>query len=222
MCAEIFRRSKEQRKGPEGKRRSRWGIARNTYRELEDTTLKTWLDWWPEDYFGKFNHRSMTHLLRYDDVESEVSFRALDRPKDVKKLLSLELTGGWLNEAREMPFGIIGPLRDAIGRYPAAKDGGCTWSGLMMDTNSMDSDHWWYAISERDTALLEAMGIDEGAFGDSWAFWDQPGGMIEVSDGVFRPNPHAENVDNLNEGVDYYVERAKGASKQHIRIYRSV
>ena len=38
-----------------------------------------------------------------NDLDLEVIFLALDRPEDVKKLLSLELTGIWINEAREIP-----------------------------------------------------------------------------------------------------------------------
>ena len=102
MCVEIFRRACEQAPQQDGIRRTRFAIVRSTYRELQDTTLKTWLDWFPEDLGqSRLNRSEMTHLLRFNDVECEVMFRALDRPDDVKKLLSLELTGAWINEARE-------------------------------------------------------------------------------------------------------------------------
>ena len=52
-CMEIFRRANEQVPGPNGKKKTRFAIIRNTYRELLDTTAKTWLDWFPEDIFGK-------------------------------------------------------------------------------------------------------------------------------------------------------------------------
>ncbi len=60
----------------------------------------------------------MTHHIQVDDVDMEVLFRALDRPDDAKKVLSLELTGAWVNEAREVPKGIIDALGDRTGRYP--------------------------------------------------------------------------------------------------------
>jgi len=44
----------------------------------------------------------------------EVIFLALDRPEDVKKLLSLELTGVWINEARELPKSIIDQYQKRI------------------------------------------------------------------------------------------------------------
>ncbi|WP_022667906.1 hypothetical protein [Desulfospira joergensenii] len=217
-CAEIFRRSREQAPLKDKKRRTRFAIVRNTYRELEDTTLKTWTDWWPESVFGKINYNSMTHFLKYQDIECEVMFRALDKPKDVKKVLSLELTGAWINEAREVPFGIIEALIDRVGRYPAMKDGGPTWKGVLMDTNSPDDDHWWYGLSEKDKNVCEVLGIDLDDL-KGWEFFTQPGGLIETSDGRFVPNPEAENTSNLVDGPDYYTIRAAGKSKAHKRIY---
>ncbi len=43
MCMEIMRRAQQQEPGPDGIRRTRWAVVRNTYRELKDTTLATWL-----------------------------------------------------------------------------------------------------------------------------------------------------------------------------------
>lgn len=200
---EIMRRAQEQKPGPDGKRRTRWVIIRNTYRELSDTTVKTWLDWFPEEYFGKMNRGDMVHHIRFDDVDLEVLFRALDRPGDVKKVLSLEITGAWVNEAREVPKSIIDAIGDRVGRYPSIRDGGCTWSGVMMDTNPPDDDHWWYRLAEEEKPT-------------GWEFFRQPGGIIE-RDGKFIPNPNAENLQNLEP--DYYTKRLAGKSKDYIRVY---
>lgn len=63
--------------------------------------------WLPEYVFGQFNRRTMTHTIQFNDIYLEVMFRALDRADDVAKLLSLELTGAWVNEAKEVPKAII-------------------------------------------------------------------------------------------------------------------
>ena len=48
-CMKIYRQAIGQRKSTiTGKRRSKWAIVRNTYPELLNTTVKTWLDWFPE------------------------------------------------------------------------------------------------------------------------------------------------------------------------------
>ncbi len=122
-----MRRARMQEPGPDGVRRTRWAIVRNTYRELEDTTMKTWFDWFPEEVFGELvkgdkAHRIVTAGADGYPVHAEVLFRALDKPSDIKKVLSLEVTGAWVNEARELPRGLIQALRERCGRYPAKRD----------------------------------------------------------------------------------------------------
>ena len=48
-CIEILRRGLSQKKGEDGKRKSRWAVIRNTNPQLKTTTIKTWLDWFPEE-----------------------------------------------------------------------------------------------------------------------------------------------------------------------------
>ena len=86
-CIEIFRRALLQQKNAEGKRKSRWAVIRNTNPQLKTTTIKTWLDWFPEDTWGNFAWSvPYTHRINKGDIELEVIFLALDRPEDVKKL----------------------------------------------------------------------------------------------------------------------------------------
>jgi len=215
---EIFRRASLQEHNNLGgikKRRTRFAVVRNTNNQLETTTVKTWLDWFPENIFGRFYMRyPMRHYIRYKDIESEVWFIALDKPDDIKKLLSLELTGAWVNEARETPYEIIEMLTGRVGRYPAEKDGGQTWSGVIMDTNSPEDDHWW--------AILEGV----APVPDNWAppedveMFIQPPAMFEKRDGKeikWELNLNAENLANLNP--KYYQRYASGKPQSKIRIY---
>ncbi|MDD4951905.1 MAG: hypothetical protein PHV85_05095 [Desulfovibrionaceae bacterium] len=207
MCMEIMRRAKEQGPGPDGVRRTRWLVVRNTYRELADTTLKTWLDWFPEAAFGPFRRSDMVHSVRFADVELEVLFRALDRPGDVSRILSLELTGAWINEAREVPKALVDAVGDRVERYPSRREGGCAWAGVIMDTNPPDTDHWWFELAE-GRARANAL--------PGWEFFRQPGGLTRRGDG-FVPNPAAENLENLPP--DYYRKRLAGKSLDHVRVY---
>ena len=204
MSVEIMNRAAKQRAGPGKIRRTRWAVIRNTYRELEDTTLRTWLMWFPENIFGTFNRRTMTHTIQFNDMYVEVLFRALDRPDDVAKLLSLEITGAWVNEAREIPKAIIDVLGDRVEQYPPKMDEGCTWGGVFMDTNSPDEDHWWTELESEPPK--------------DWSFFIQPGALKEVK-GKFLPDPRAENIRNLNGGHDYYVKRVAGKKESYIRVY---
>ena len=213
MSVEGMRRANQQRPGKDNIRRSRFVVVRNTYRELEDTTLVTWLMWFPEHVFGMVNRRTMTHTLRFNDVHLEVLFRALNRPADVAKLLSLEASFAWVNEAREVPKAVIDIIGDRVEQYPPMMDEGCTWGGVFMDTNSPDEDHWWYDLEANPPVVTLESGKEA-----KWTFFKQPGALIE-KDGRFFPNPKAENLQNLKGGADYYVKRLMGKKDSYIRVY---
>ena len=65
-CVEIFRRCLSQQKGKDGKRKSRWAVIRNTNPQLKTTTIKTWIDWFPENTWGSFAWSvPYTHRLHF-------------------------------------------------------------------------------------------------------------------------------------------------------------
>ena len=184
-CIEIFRRSLLQQKNPQGVRKSRWAVIRNTNPQLRTTTIKTWLDWFPENTWGKF-HWSVpyTHHIQKGDLDIEVLFLALDRPEDVKKLLSLELTGIWINEAREVPKSIIDACTMRVGRYPSMREGGPSWSGVIADTNAPEEDHWW-AIMAGEVPIPDHIPKEQAKMlikPDNWTFYIQPPAMNETLD----------------------------------------
>jgi hypothetical protein len=168
---------------------------------LQDTTIKTWLDWFSEEATGTFRVGDMTHEIRMEledgsRVECDVLFRALDRPADVKKLLSLELTGAWVNEAREVPRGVVDMLGGRVGRFPSQREGGPSWSGVVMDTNPPDMDHWWYRLFE-------------DAKPQGWEIYRQPSGLAD----------DAENLANLPGGREYYTRQMAGKDDEWIGVY---
>lgn len=224
-CVEIFRRALQQQKAEDGKRHSRWAIIRNTNPQLKTTTIKTWLDWFPEEDWGKFLWSvPYTHHIKRADIDLEVIFLALDRPEDVKKLLSLELTGIWINEAREIPKSIIDACTMRVGRYPSMKDGGCTWTGVIADTNAPEEDHWW-PIMSGEVPIPDHIPKDEAKMlvkPDNWEFYTQPAGMTEVKDQEgnvtdYIPNENAENTNNMRK--DYYPNIVRGKTKSWIDVY---
>ena len=224
-CVEVFRRALMQEKNKDGIRRSRWAIIRNTNPQLRTTTIKTWLDWFPEDQWGKFSWSvPYTHHIKTADLDLEVLFLALDRPEDVKKLLSLELTGIWVNEAREIPKSIIDACTMRVGRFPSMKDGGCTWTGVICDTNAPEEDHWW-PIMSGEVPIPDHIPKEEAKMlvkPDNWQFYTQPAGMVEKKnkDGDiegYSPNESAENRNNMRS--DYYPNIVMGKTKTWIDVY---
>lgn len=225
-CITILMHALEQKPGPDGIRKSRWAVVRNSYPQLRTTTIKTWLDWFPEDQWGKmlWHPPPYTHRLRKGDLDLEVIFLALDRPEDVKKLLSLELTGVWINEARELPKAIVDACTMRVGRFPSMKDGGPSWYGVIADTNAPDEDHWW-PIMAGEVPLPDHISREEALMlvkPETWTFFNQPGGMIEqkTADGEitgYTLNPKAENRQNLTP--NYYPDIIRGKAKGWIDVY---
>ena len=226
-CAvEIFRRALQQEPNQDGIRRSRWAIVRNSYPQLRTTTIKTWLDWFPEDVWGKmlWHPPPYTHRLKRGNLDMEVIFLALDRAEDVKKLLSLELTGVWINEAREVPKAIVDACTMRVGRFPSMKDGGPTWYGVIADTNAPDEDHWW-PIMAGEAPLPDHITREEALMlvkPETWKFFNQPGGMLEIKDldgslTGYKMNPNAENRKNLTP--QYYPDIIRGKAKNWIDVY---
>src|SRR5512134_146058 len=211
-CAiEIGRRAALQEPGADGVRRSRWIVIRNTLQQLMDTTFKTWCMWYPPGAAGEWQVSNRTFILRFDDIEAEVLFRPLDRPEDVQRLLSLEATGAWVNEFREVPLEIIHALAGRVGRYPAAEDGGATWRGIIGDSNPpVHNTSWHEFLTEKLPANAR--------------FFQQPSAR----------SPLAENLEWLNQtpetmrmplhmrraaGMGYYNNLMAGATDDFIRVY---
>jgi hypothetical protein len=229
-CAmEVMRCATLQVANGNGVRKSRWAVVRNTNPELRTTTIKTWQDWFG-DGFGKFRWQPpYTHYVYFQlpdgtIVDAEVIFLALDRPQDVKKLLSIELSGVWVNEAREVSKTIIDYLDGRLGRYPGVKDGGCTRKVLLMDSNAPPEDHWW-PIMAGDIPPPEYMTEDERALmvvPRGWAFFNQPGALVEQRDHAnkligYVINPERENQAGVSD--DYYLDMVPGKSVSFINVY---
>jgi hypothetical protein len=135
----------------DGKRKTRFAVIRNTMPQLRDTTMKTWFDWFPNGTLGFWKETGKTYFIRHGDIDCEVIFRALDDAEDVKNLLSLELTGAYINECREIPQEIVDGLDGRIGRYPSMREGGPTWMGIWGDTNPPEKARTGTACSRDST-----------------------------------------------------------------------
>lgn len=234
---EMLRLAREQWPNSSGLRKTRWAIIRNTNPELRTTTLNTWKQWIPEQICPIVMHPIITcnliQPIKQDRtvIDMEVYFLALDRPEDVKKLLSMELTGVFINEAREMPYAIVKGARERIGRYPAAIDGYtstddytapkdiCRRKCLLMDTNPPDTDHWWYQLAEEGCLKkAENKDIARKQTAEIFEFYRGPSPLIGNGDGTYADNPAAENIKYLPGGYQYYHDMIAGNTFDHINV----
>jgi hypothetical protein len=193
---EILRRAQMQERSPDGIRRTKWVVIRNSYPELKSTTIRTWQEWCPPQYGRVLMDSPIIHHIKCDDLDMEVMFLALDKEDDVRKLLSLEVTGAWVNEAREVQKPLIDALTGRVGRYPSMVQGGASWSGIIMDTNPPDTESWWFKFAEQETP-------------EGWEFFSQPSGL----------SPEAENIANLPGGAGYYTRLAPGKDDDWRKAY---
>jgi hypothetical protein len=192
----LVERALKQKPGPDGIRRTRAAVIRNTFKELRDTTRKTF-ETWVSRGFGKWIEQDFTFHLRLPKVESEILFRGLDHPDDKKKLLSLDLSFAYVNEAREIAEDVVDMLETRVGRYPNALQGGCSWSGIWMDSNPWHRGHYLHRRFYSRDAKMKV----------KYRLFKQPGGR----------SAWAENVQNLPPG--YYERLAIGKDSEWIRIY---
>lgn len=200
MCIEILRRCSEVPAWNKGKRSSRWAIIRNTNKQLEDTTLKTWMQWMRD--LGVWMESKKKFFLNFGDVDAEIIFLPLDKPQDVGRVLSLELTGAWINEFREVPVSLQADIKGRLKRYPNPVEVPGCWYGLIADTNppAVDSDAY---------RLMEKLPQEE----------DNENSIIDVD--VFKQpsglSPEAENRGHLAH--DYYETLAKGQTKAWVGTF---
>lgn len=135
----------------DGIRRSRCVVVRNTRQMLYDTTIPDFLKWYPDGVAGVFQKTDSKFILKFDDVECEVLFRGLDDANDVRRLLSLQITFGMMDEFREIHPDIFNALTGRLGRYPdktmngvgACDDQGRQVHKVWGATNPPDADTFW-------------------------------------------------------------------------------
>lgn len=171
-----------------GVRYTRFALIRNTLAQLRQTVLndvKTYLGPIVKLFVTDSTIQIRCNLPDGTAVHSDWIMIPLDDTADQQRLLSLQLSAAWINEAREVPMGIVSALIGRLGRYPSKIQGGPTWFGLICDTNPWDTDSEWH-----DALVLNPL--------PKWALYHQPSGI----------GPDAENVENLPPG--YYENLAGG------------
>lgn len=191
---EILRRASQQARGPDGLRRTRFAIVRQTLQQIKQTVLKEFYTW--AEPITTFKVSENTIYVSFDDVRCEIHLIPLDDENDQRRLLSLQLTGAWVNEFTEIDPAIIPSLCGRLGRYPSQAQGGPTWFGLIMDGNFPNEGGLWHELLE--TNLPE-----------DYVLYKQPGGRTPV----------AENIENLPGGVEYYNRLARGQSPEWVKRY---
>ena len=201
----------------DGIRRSRIAVIRNTRQMLWDTTIPDFLKWFPDGQAGTLMKTESKFLMRFDDVECEVLFRGLDDANDVRRLLSLQLTFGMMDEFREINPDIYNALTGRLGRYPDKTMNGvgaCDDTGKQIHkawgaTNPPDADTFWEEQLNNPPGNMHVT--------------IQPSGLSEEADWVqYLPEGYYANLceGKTDDWIDVYVHGKFGRSLSGMPVYQ--
>jgi len=124
--------------------KARWAIVRDTWENLQATTMKTFFEWFPPGIFGTFHHTKKTYTWASGVAQGEVEFLGMDDPQDASKLMSRELAGIAFDEpAPAVGSSGIDEMIFDIGltrlRQPDMK-----WYAMKLAENNPDETHWTF------------------------------------------------------------------------------
>jgi len=204
---DLLMRATNQVPNSLGIRRTRFILLRNTIAQLK-STVKPLIDQWLVEMMGgtvghwKLSENIFVFNLELEDgtkVESEFWMMAADTPDDVRRLLSVECSAAWVEEAREVDEAVFSGLQGRVNRYPNRAQGGVTYPGVICSTNAPAIGSFWHGI------MTDVP--------DGWEVFTQPPALLD--DGSL--NPDAENLENL--APDYYENLISGKSDEWIDVY---
>lgn len=216
MVMELLRRAAQQAPDPkDGIRRTRGVIVRNTMPQLKSTALKT-----IREFIGpivEWEAQNHTVWIKQGDIEAEWILMPLDTPDNVQRLLSLDITYGWLSELRELPVKILQDVLSRCGRYPSMMHGGPSWYGVIGETNSFDEESDWNKV-------LEDGELDGKPTPKSWGYFVQPGAReagVENKENLV-PGYYEDLIENNSPPwVEQYIDNRIAPSLAGEAVYRA-
>jgi hypothetical protein len=179
---ELLKRASEEYPDHKGVRQTRFVVVRNTSSQLRQTVLEDIKKWLTPIMNYKVTDSTIQIRFNLADgtkVHSDWLMIPLDTTADIERLLSLNITGGWISEFRQVPIPIVEALYGRCGRFRALGVEKNKWQGVIAESNPPDEDSDWYIRMELEKPK-------------NWSVYKQPGGL----------DPAAENVDNLR--ANYY------------------
>jgi hypothetical protein len=211
---ELARRMNGEFPDANGVRKTRFVVVRNTSQQLRQTVLPEIEKWLRPAYNFKVTDSTLQFRYALPDgtrVESDWMLIPLDEPKDVQRLLSLNITGGWVSEFREVHLDIIESLFGRCGRYRSIGVEKSAWYGIIGESNPPDEDSPWYMKLEVERPKL-------------WSVHKQPGGLDAKAENLkwLREGYYQDLVDsNTPDWCDVHVHAKYGKSLSGQAVFRA-
>lgn len=178
---------------PDGVRYTRVGVIRATYNELVNTTRKSILEVMPPgsgtitSAVGTSPKGTFTFALGDGtSVHLEYNLVALQTGLDAHKLLSMNWTYAWINEATGVTPEVLELVTTRVARYPPEDMGGIRWAGVLLDFNRPEQGSWLDTYIKNPAPEWEVIMQPPAAFKI-----DHPDGRV-----TYEVNPLAENLRN--------------------------
>jgi hypothetical protein len=205
-------------------------MARGTYQELKQTTFNMWMHLFPTTQIALSSPIQGNLTMRLGNRLSiiELIGFGMDMASIEAKLRSNDFSIAFVNEAQYVGYPVIEIIQERLGRYPYSNmapigmqiDGYFKNLGLTADTNAPVEGGWLYERAQvvKNTAD-EFFVFQPPAMFRTWnpAYkrWDyeENRGQRLASHGISA----AENVENLNEGWEYYWKLIRTHGDDYIR-----
>lgn len=205
---EVLRQCHEQTPNRERVRKSRWVIARNSFPDLNATTIpdvREVVDKINPDGWNMQMPVTWKHSYPRADgttVQVELMFRSFDGEQDVKKARGLQVTGVWVDELAEFNKSNFDMLIGRVKRYPAKAEVPDAKFSVLGTSNACPRDHWLaeFALAEQQPY--------------NWWIGIQAPGVFKVGN-KWVENPRSENFKNLAR--HYYLDQCAGKAESWIR-----
>ena len=213
---ELMRRAMMEYPDANNVRRTRFVVVRNTAQQLRQTVLEDIRKWLSPAMTYRVTDSTVQFRFSHPTqgrIESDWLLIPLDKPEDQQRLLSLNITGGWVSEFREVPVRVVEALLGRCGRYVPIGVKGNAWHGVIGESNPPDEDSEWYNKLEIERP-------------PTWKLFKQPGGMDPNAEnkepGRLPPNYYEDLIASNNpDWVDVHVHAKYGKSLSGQAVFRA-
>lgn len=213
---ELMRRAMMEFPDANNVRRTRFVVVRNTAQQLRQTILEDIRKWLSPAMTYRVTDSTVQFRFSHPTqgrIESDWMLIPLDKPEDQQRLLSLNITGGWVSEFREIPIRVVEALLGRCGRYVPIGVKGNAWHGVIGESNPPDEDSEWYNKLEIERP-------------PTWKLFKQPGGMDPAAEnkepGRLPPGYYEDLIASNNpDWVDVHVHAKYGKSLSGQAVFRA-
>jgi hypothetical protein len=209
----MLKNAAEQHPAADGVRRTRYVISRSSYAQLRTTVLLDIRHWLGP--IARWKPSESLVVIDAPPIYSEWYLIPLESVDDQRRLLSLQLSGVWFNEVREIPMDLVWAASGRIPRYPPATAEGVRQPFVLMDSNPgvINSEFHRFCMRIRAGEVPSALYIHQPSGLSPEADWRK-----YLAEGYYERLVQA----NSPRWVDVFVHGHWGRDESGVGVYSDV